>query len=424
MSRPFLRILVTAVAILGFVGVPVAGQVTLSFASIPEQTLPGIPVNFRLTISSASAQPVILRNGALLEVTPENGAAFYVRSMGDDWYEPIQQASETEKWSDTISIQPASSRDYYWIVDCALTENAFFADRRLSKPGKYSLRIEVLPEGVLDKSSGQALWSNAATLTVVQPQGDDAAVWAMMLSRSGRDGFSLEDWVTAGQFGIADEIFAKYPHSAYLPYVACFKGGTLPERIGYVQAAMALNPKGPIADRLKLDLAALHTFIADEARASLDADGAIAELGIARQLARDVQAQSTYPFIREAARSGVDHVDSDEFIRKNVADLTADRRASPTPQVIPFVDCVSVQKDGGLTARFGYRNIKDQKETIQEGASNSIFPADAAKKLPTTFAPGERRNAFHATTTGGPVAWKLLSWTATATKDSKPCKGN
>jgi hypothetical protein len=211
----FLRILVTAFAILGFVGVPVAGQVTLSFASIPEQTLPGIPVNFRLTISSASAQPVILRNGALLEVTPENGAAFYVRSMGDDWYEPIRQASETEKWSDTISIQPASSRDYYWIVDCALTENAFFVDRRLSKPGKYSLRIEVLPEGVLDKSSGQALWSNAATLTVVQPQGDDAAVWAMMLSRSGRDGFSLEDWVTAGQFGIADEIFAKYPHSAY-----------------------------------------------------------------------------------------------------------------------------------------------------------------------------------------------------------------
>jgi len=397
-------------------------QVTATFEAVPSQTLPGIPVDFRLTLTSASGDPMTLENGAHLEVTTEGGATFFaaLTDNGDPVWQPLVQSPAQA--SDSILIPAGTTRDIYWRVGCAL-EQPYFVDARLSLPGRYSLRMKLFPAD----PNAPAIWSNAVTFTIQQPQGADAAVWTMLLSRTAQlhQGFSAMDWAAQNQFAIADDIYKKYPTSRYLPYVACFKpGATEQERLRFIQTALALNPAGPIADRLRLSMASVHQFLASDARASLDADLAIAEMATARQIVKDVQTHSEYAFIRDEATGITASLSSDEYLRKYVADSLADRLASPSPQVIPLVDCVSVRKDGQLTARFGYRNIKDKTDTVEQGSSNAIDPSDAAKKLPTTFRSGTHTNAFHATSTGQPITWRLLGFNAVATKDTRPCGGN
>lgn len=401
-------------------------QVTVSFALISEQTLPAIPVDFRITVSSASSQPFTIENGAALEVTTESGEKFLARWGGRDVVF-ASLAPPTKGLPTPVVIPPGTSRDFFHTADCTLMTQEYFGDWHLSMPGRYSLRVAVLPQGVSGFESAEVLWSNSVSLTVQQPQGDDAAVWQMLTAITAakdRKGFSAEDWANENPPAIAEDVYAKYPRSHYVPYLACWKAATPAGRLQNIEAALALNPTGPLADRLKLTAAAVHNGIADVKRSMLDSDGAIAELMIARQIAQDVQASSVYPYLREEAKRFAEHLKTDDDVRQNVIDLTNARRTSPYPQVIPFVDCVSIQHDGGIAARFGYRNIKEQTETIPEGESNSIDPSDAAKNLPTTFRSGTRKNAFRATSSGGPITWRVLSFQATASKTSAPCKGN
>jgi len=416
--RDFWKMFLNATALVVLFASTAAAQVTVSFTPIPAETLPGVPVDFRITLSSASSAPAAMYNSAVLEVTSEGGETFLAAQDGRIARPPLDSPQES-----FLIIQPGTTRDFYITRDPLLFGP--FGDARLSNPGRYSMRIGVVPAGA---GEGGELWSNPVTLTVQQPQGDDAAVWTMVqehATKAGLDPFESADW---GRIHVVQEVYAKYPKSRYVPYLAYYKlmdtrAADLPaaDQVRDVEAALALTPAGPLADRLRLMLAEIHQQSGDRNASILDVDGAIAEINIARQLVQDVQANSVYPFVR--AEASAFRIMSDEGIRKDVADSFESRRKAPFPQVIPFVDCVQVHNDGRLTARFGYRNIKDQTEEIAPGEKNALDPADAAKKLPDSFRPGVHGNALRATTNGGPVTWRLSQYTATATKDSPRCGG-
>ena len=392
-------------------------QVAVSLATIPEKTLPGIPVAFRVTVSNPSAETLSLQNGVQIEVAASNSTFFAADDSGEPVWAPLDATT-----SAAINIAPGAHRDFFFSAGCSLADQPYFADARLTLPGSYSLRAKLLPNGGGDTP----LWSAPASFIVTEPQGSDAAVWSAMLqrsARSGHSGFAASEWV-ASQFDLADEIYAKYPDSHYVPYVACFKRATTgQDRIALLQSALATSPEGPIADRLKLSMAAVHETLADHARATMDADRAVREMAEARQLVQAVQTDSVYPFLREEAAVAAAHLESDGDLRAAVAALQQDAAVSASPAVFPFVDCVSV-RSGRLTARFGYRNVKSQTATIEMGSSNSISPADAAKRLPTSFRPGLHGNAFHATSAGEPIVWRLHGVDAVATNNDPRCSGN
>jgi hypothetical protein len=91
------------------------------------------------------------------------------------------------------------------------------------------------------------------------------------------------------------------------------------------------------------------------------------------------------------------------------AALAAPGRSAP-PDVVPLVDCVTVDPDGTWTAVFGYDNRTGATVTIPVGPANQVTPAAYGDPQPTTFAPGVHHGAFAAVVTqgGGPM-WHLGS---------------
>jgi hypothetical protein len=93
------------------------------------------------------------------------------------------------------------------------------------------------------------------------------------------------------------------------------------------------------------------------------------------------------------------------------------------PGLRPFLDCVTVNPDGTVTARFGYVNDSGAALSIPPGEGNSIDPDSYLDRLPSQFAPGRTDQAFTVTFPGPDVVvWTLAGTTSTASAASAPCR--
>jgi hypothetical protein len=114
-------------------------------------------------------------------------------------------------------------------VNTGLHNIPWFHDSRLSMPGTYVLRLVIgeslsaLYERVdakLEEIPRIAV-SEPITFTVVDPQGDDRAVWQKMLAIS-PTGWRMSRWISDGS-AVAEFVWTEYPRSTYAPYVAYFR---------------------------------------------------------------------------------------------------------------------------------------------------------------------------------------------------------
>lgn len=399
-----------------------SAEVIVGFSIIPERTLPGIPVTFRVQLQNTGSEVATLASGAWLDVTKADGTSFVATAQRG---EPLW-AALAPQIGNSVVLQPGETRVFYQQPDCSLGENEYFFEGRMTLPGEYSLRLRIPAPWEARDVPRREFSSNPVTMTVIEPTGEDAEVWARMQELSARKhgiGFSVWEWADY-QFSLANEIYAKWPHSQYLPYVACFKGGTLQERLAFVAQAVALNPPGPMADKVKLSLASLHAFLADEARADLDEAIAVAEVTEARRIIQDVAATTSYEFVRQTTQKALANVGTVEQMRDSIAELREHRTPSP-PSLIPIADCVTLNGNGRFTARFGYNNTGTLNVSIAAGsADNNVAAPAEAKKMPSVFEPGEHHRVFKADSTADAIVWRLSGRTATASKAMKKCTGN
>jgi hypothetical protein len=89
-----------------------------------------------------------------------------------------------------------------------------------------------------------------------------------------------------------------------------------------------------------------------------------------------------------------------------------------TPVVTPFVDCVTVYKDGSFGALFGYTNSAGPI-TLTKGSANSISPSNLDGPEPENFKAGTQHGVLALKIPAGVTAiWKLHGdRTATAKAD-------
>jgi hypothetical protein len=99
---------------------------------------------------------------------------------------------------------------------------------------------------------------------------------------------------------------------------------------------------------------------------------------------------------------------------------------TPTAAVRPVLECVTKNKNGTYTARFGYKNENTVAVTIPVGPNNKFTPNPQNRGQPTVFQPGRIQNAFSVVFDGNNLVWTLKGpdgqgRTSTASRNSAPC---
>ena len=188
--------------------------VTATLELVPATTLPGTPVAFMVTAYNPNDSAHTLWSSARLTVTTPTSTFDAVGLLNQPFI--TIPSEQMDRCGDVACLQlPAhGQRQLYIDIDPSLAGNEFFADRRLSAPGVYTLQlalIETPGDGTTTK-----IRTNPATLTIQQPTGADLAVWQLLQQISGGKGWGITEWALAGD-SVAKEIRAKYASSSYAP---------------------------------------------------------------------------------------------------------------------------------------------------------------------------------------------------------------
>jgi hypothetical protein len=240
-------------------------QAHLDFA--PDETLPELPVSMRLSVTNNGTTPVTL-NFMSAQVTGADG----VTRNEDGFTLPNHWTT----WGGPYHVAPGQTFDMVAPIDAGFDANGLFISERLKLwlPGDYSVVVRVYIDEMEDP-----IVSNAASLRIRTPTGDDLLIWQQMKEPLG---FLAPD--LRGQFS---SVIAKYPNSEYYRYVAPFahryynlSGTGLDEYATELMRAVSGLP-GPWVDAARITLATWYQSIAggQYGNKQLDAAAAWSEKG-------------------------------------------------------------------------------------------------------------------------------------------------
>jgi hypothetical protein len=289
----------------------------------PPVTLPGMPVGFHIVFTNRSDQPVTIPGSLMLRVEPENGEPFFSRCGLE---------SHACGYADGFDrrVNPGESRTLDLPVDYALAGPEFFYDTRLSRPGKYALRLIAEPNPphggnvtvVVDPEppTEPRLVSSPVTFVVREPEGEDAKVWAYMQDLTGGKGWNTSSMTNLG-FHLATWIWREHPDSYYLHLFGNLVAlSDLEESARARQRALDLDPKGPQADRHRIAIAAVYTRLAENLAALTgDYARAVAAADEARRRLEELARSGRTERIREEARRGASSVPANEALAASAA---------------------------------------------------------------------------------------------------------
>jgi hypothetical protein len=226
--------------------------VRVSLTLLPASTLPGLPVGFLLAITNPSAKPVVIADFASLKVTTSAGT-FDAIGLGRSPSINLPSAQMAACYSSHCLTVPANGqRQLYLRFGPLLVENEFFADRRLSSPGRYDLQVTLLVLN-LPGSEMTEIHTDTQTLIVQQPTASDLLVWNFLQQTSGGKGWTPADWLDTSD-SVIRQIRATYPSSAYVPWLAAIVPANIPltSELSQLDTALAANPPAALRDELLL----------------------------------------------------------------------------------------------------------------------------------------------------------------------------
>jgi hypothetical protein len=276
-----------------------AGNAVLTLSLDPPQTLPGIPVTFRVTATNTASKAITLPNRVVLQVTPEKGASF-LTAAGIPRSQTVVTTFPVEDLP--VRLAPGESRrlDYWAMPDSP----PWYAGPFWLEPGNYKLRL-IADDGLSeDKLTGDGLTlrepflkeplvSNEALLTILTPAGVDAEVWRLAKEA---DSWNWQD-------RIAEKVWGKFPSSEYAAYLVPPNGGDDIHQIELLTRCIERRPRGAYGASFRLDLARAHIRRVTEI---LLGDGDVAAAFKASEAARvlldDILQSDTEPTIKGLAR--------------------------------------------------------------------------------------------------------------------------
>jgi hypothetical protein len=197
------------------------------------KTLPGIPVDVRLILTNRSASEIALESEHVMFRAQRAGQpAFWVfdgtkKNGGVAFYLP-----DCSHESDEGFTVPARRSMEYAINGNPDGSKSWWDDPRLNVPGVYRLQLVLNPpewaqgnhvrpaEATSDSDLGpQALISNALTIVVEEPHGNDAIVWNALSNAVDEDARGSYA-VHRADPALARRLLDSYPESAYAPWLA------------------------------------------------------------------------------------------------------------------------------------------------------------------------------------------------------------
>lgn len=384
---------------------------------VPARTLPGVPVNLLISVTNPGDQPVEIPNSARLHVTPPSGEPFV--AVDDESSSPVDSFPLYGEPVPSVIVAPGETKSWALPVHPLLVEPLFFSDERLSWPGRYLLRLEVVTGST---PPFQTVTSNEAALLVIEPTGPDLIVWQRMLAMSDGRGWSARNWTESGA-ELAKFVMQTAPTSGYTPYVAHLEWGQTPAELrDGITYAISLAPDGPVADTLAGFLAGWHLEAGEEALTAGDLEQALEMFAEARRRTIEINRTTKYRWIREfTERFLTEELDSEAEVRGRFA-TNVKAMTRFTEPATPFVDCVDPgsSPNDPFIVWFGYDNPNRGRKFVDRGKGNELTPHSTKEQPPRVFQPGRQKYGFSVTTHGDRVTWALDGKTATAARDSLP----
>jgi hypothetical protein len=274
---------VLTVAIIGLVATAAAGNaIRLNFTVEPEETLPLVPVTFRVRAINTGSTPAALPLRVRLDA----------RTGSEDWKSICFANWEHEgcatflpltfegEWPPSIELAPGEERVLDYLPGPSSPPWANHRD--LLKPGTYRLRLVTWG----DYPDAESIMSNEVVLTIQTPTGADAGAWQLI---SGLTHVNVEK----GLF--ADQLWSQYPNSVY----TAMTPRRVPVRgnwnayINAVTEALGKNPPPGFADSFKHGLAYAHLQLMDEAMHEFNVQKAFQHAETTRALLQELVGKET-----------------------------------------------------------------------------------------------------------------------------------
>ena len=241
---------------------------------IPDtEVLPGVPFEMWIEIRNPSETDVTVGLFPRLLVRPQGGESFEISPRTDDYPVLLKGAPrDGEPIIEYLTLAPGDSKTLTLPVRDSLRGAQFFADYRLSPPGRYALavRLDPFPSDVgtqrVPVTHRGSVTTNWATVDRVEPTGSDAKVWQRMQEVAGGrwtvpmrtitetpgrvEAMTLDEAMK--RWALFEEIVTSYPDSAYVPYAVVAQSGRGENYLKRVVETINRFPTSPVIDLLQL----------------------------------------------------------------------------------------------------------------------------------------------------------------------------
>jgi hypothetical protein len=376
-----------------FPGEIFASPVRVTIALDPSSELPAIPVSLRVQATNPTSQRITVTNVIALQVTPPSGETFLAQGG------PRAGAvSSFPGFPNEITLGPGETRDL--TIWSSLDAPFFGYDRRLWSPGEYRLQLFIAPELVTLRDAevpriaelelSDPVISNVAAFTIARPQGDDAAVFALIGNTAG-----------AWYVQLADRIWREYPHSRYAPFAIAGSGDHAKEIAAY-EAAIARAPDSVIAEQWRLNIA--HLILNDLRTVRTENEIAPADAVMRRvePTLKDLARSARDPRVRAGAQK---LLDTEVFTREELTNMVRRERGEIT-DIEPSIVCAG-PRGKGFVAWLTYYNPGRQVQFTPVGTHNKFTPPPFDRGQPTQFRTDFPTEWFKVVADGPQLTWHI-----------------
>lgn len=373
---------------------------------LPDSTLPGLPVAFVVTLTNPASTVQRVTETLRLQVQTRDTTFFAHGIVPTETQLGMPREQTTDCHSlRCVTLQPHEQRQVY--ID--FPENGFFFDERLNAIGTFTLELRLV---VATESGTVEIRTNPAKLTIRQPIGADAQVWALMQQTSDGSAWDLRRWLMGEQI---EAIRRQFSSSGYAPWTVAFAhAGEPTASLKLFDDALATKPTGALRDNLLWQKAiSLQKWSRSALVYDRDVEKAVALSEKARQTLQTLRDMASSAVMRKRAESALTQVITRDAANAELQNLSALDPAAPG-HVIPNVNCVFKGANGSFAAAFGYANNNSVMKVIPIGTRNRFGPGQADRGLPSAFRSGVWRMVVTAPAESGEISWFLDGSVATA----------
>jgi hypothetical protein len=268
----------------------------------PRQVLPGIPAVVALEIRNTTDYAQDLPQMVSLLARP-SGSANQSRLRGELGRTVVSIPDAPSE------IAPGAVFRAEFEFDHILVGVPWFFDPLLSQPGRYELVAQLEAADGDPRPPRATLLSNSVTFEVLQPHGENAAVWHYLSGLSEEGAITSDVWITS-ILKVATFVVEQHPTSEYHQYVAAlYPAKSLDQRIDRMIEGLrhVTDPRAEISLKKQLSIVGRRRLAEmTRAREHERAEALVARLvkELSREIVNDAEARRVSAELRAGLIAG------------------------------------------------------------------------------------------------------------------------